>query len=381
MQRYDVIVAGLGGMGSAALYHLARRGLRVLGIEPNGIAHDRGSSHGVTRILRKAYFEHPDYVPLLHTAYRLWDELEREWGRRLLHRVGLLIGGPWEGAIVGGVLRSMRAHGLDIEELSPAEASQRFPAFHSRASDLCLWERDAGYLLVEECVRAHVELARRLGATVLTDDRVVEWSVDGTCILVRTANGQYGADRLVVCGGPWAAELLRDLGLPLAVRRKCAFWFACDDPRYSAQNGCPTFGFQTGDDFFYGFPSLDAAGVKSAEHSGGVDVPSVEQVDRQVHEAEERRVQEFLREYLPGVSDRVTRRSVCMYTMTPDQHFILDRHRDYPNVAYAAGFSGHGFKFAPMVGQVMADLATTGATAEPVQFLSAARLTATRPNA
>lgn len=374
MVRVSVIVLGLGGMGSAALYHLARRGHRVLGLEQFQVGHDRGSSHGDTRIIRRAYFEHPDYVPLVDRAFTHWFDLERHAGAMLFERTGLLLVGRADDPLLAGVTRAAEVHRFPLEHLSGDETRRRFTMFRPPSDAVGLFEPDAGFLRVERCVQSYTREAMRAGATVVPNTRVTDWSADVHGVRVHTAGETYEADRLVVCAGAWTSAILRDMGLPLSVRRKTVFWFAAEDDRYRLQRGCPVFAFQQNGAFFYGFPQLDDGGVKMAEHTGGTDHADADAVDRTVRPGEESRVADFAAEHLPGVARRVTRSTVCLYTMTPDEHFVVDTHPDTTRVCFAAGFSGHGFKFASVMGSVLADLAIEGATAEPVGFLRADRL-------
>lgn len=375
---FDSIVLGVGAMGSAALYHLARRGQRVLGLERFALGHDRGSSHGRTRVIRKAYFEHPDYVPLLHRAYELWDALAAESGQALFDRTGLLLAGPPGDAVLAGVRRTAAQHGLAIEELSAAERARRFPGLVCAPESEALFERDAGYLRVEACVRAHAALAERHGATLLTGAEVRAIHLDGAGVRVETAAGRFQAGSLVVSAGAYSGALLPELALPLVVRRKVQLWYDAA-PALHRDAGFPVFLVSDAalGGIFYGFPALDGAdgeGLKVAEHSGGEAVPDPLLVDRGLRADDEVRVRAFLQRHLPGVaSARARRHEVCLYTMTPDEHFVLDRHPRHPQLVYAAGFSGHGFKFAAVVGEALADLALRGQTALPIDFLQAQR--------
>jgi len=374
MPSYDAIVIGLGGMGSAAAYHLARRGLHVLGLDQFTPCHDRGSSHGETRIIRKAYFEHPDYVPLLIRAYALWDEIAEASERRLFERCGLLLAGPPDGAVIPGLYRAAAAHGLPLETLDAAERTRRFPMFNFPADRYaCVFEADAGYLHVETCQRAYQEAAERLGAHLRWQSRVLEWSADSAGARVKTDVGDFDAARLVVCGGAWSERLLQDLHLPLTVRRKVQFWFRTRDDRHEPAARSPVFGVETESGFFYGFPAISPGVIKVAHHTGGDAVADPRAVDRGVRPSDVEPVRGFLAEHLPGVSSEVARSSICLYTMTPDEHFILDVHPVHSTVAFAAGFSGHGFKFASLVGEVVADLAQAGRTNQPVGFLGLSR--------
>jgi sarcosine oxidase len=372
-QRWDCIVVGLGGMGSAACAALARRGLRVLGLEQFQAVHDRGSSHGETRIIRQCYFEHPDYVPLLLVAYRLWSELESSAARQLYFPVGLLISGRSEGEAVSGARRAAALHQLHLEDLTAAETERRYPVFRMPESHSAVFECDAGYLLVEECVRAQWGAARAAGADLRAGEPVEEWRPAGSQVIVRTARGEHIADRLVVTAGAWSGAMLRDLELPLTVSRKVAAWFPAPAIRTAPESGMPAFYFEQGDGAFYGFPCLDGRTIKVAEHTGVEPLPDPSSIERTVSGPELARVRRFLQEVLPEIGTTAARATVCLYTLSPDHHFIIDRHPEHGNIVFAAGFSGHGFKFCPVVGQALADLAIDGRTDLPIGFLGLQR--------
>ncbi len=390
---YDCIVLGVGGFGSGALYHLARRGIRVLGIERFGVAHDRGSSHGETRIIRKAYFEHSDYVPLLHRAFELWHELERETSRRLLHPVGLFIAGAPSCESVCGTILAAEKHQLPINRLSPVEARRQFPCFQFHDDFAVVFEPQAGYLEVENCVAAHIEAAVRHGAVLKTVETVRAWKSDGRQATVTTDKGEYTAASLVITAGPWASQVLNACARPgnshrkretatavgsprwndwLRVIRKPVFWFEADES-FDAARGIPTFFFETPLGQFYGFPRLDGRTVKVAEHTQGLCVADPLAVDRTQQPDDLVRLRPFLDEHIPGLAQTPDRFSVCLYTKSPDSHFCIDRHPEFDNVTIAAGFSGHGFKFTSVLGEALADLALDGTTNRPVGFLSVKR--------
>jgi len=374
MQSYDVIVVGTGGVGSAACYHLAKRGARVLGIDQFPSGHDRGSSHGETRVIRQAYFEHPDYVPLLLRAYELWRELEGEYGFDLLRQVGLLQVGPPDGMVVRGVLQAAALHGLKVDSLSADEVSRRFPGFRVPMGSVGVFEPAAGYLRVEKCVLSHLSAALHYGAELRTGIVVKSWQCEGSGVVVERDNGdRFYADKLVITAGPWAPQLLADLGVPLVVRRKHLYWFPTSEQSYHETSGCPTYLYEVPEGVFYGFPQVDELGVKVAEHSGGVVIDDPMNDPRLPDESDLARVEAFLSEYLPGVGRPCQRRGVCFYTMTPDEHFLIDRHPRHDRVFFTAGLSGHGFKFTSVLGEVMADLALTGETRLPVGFLGLGR--------
>ena len=387
---YDAIVLGAGGVGSAAMWQLARRGLRVLGIDRFAPPHDRGSTHGQTRIIRQAYFEHPDYVPLLLESYRLWEELEQQTGSTLKLETGLLEAGPADGVVVPGVLAAAAQHRLDVEQFTAEEVAARWPAFCLRGEPgaeeelIGVFERRAGLLYVEKCVEACLAEAKRHGTELLAGVEVLDWT-SGVDIVVRTTAGVFRAARLVVAAGAWSASLLGTLGVKLEVRRKSQLWFnAPGDCRATtagfarasspaAGDGLPCFLFELRHGVFYGLPAVDGRGLKAAEHSGGAVVTDPLVVDRTLQLVESERVDEFLHAHLPSVETPCRAHAVCLYTMSPDEHFIVDRHPADPRVVFAAGLSGHGFKFTPVLGQVLAELATEGITCQPTAFLSLGR--------
>jgi glycine/D-amino acid oxidase-like deaminating enzyme len=395
MQTYDVIVLGAGGVGSAALYELARRGVRAVGIDRFHPPHDRGSSHGQTRVIRQAYFEHPDYVPLLTESHRLWRELEAAAGRKLFHQVGLLEVGPADGVVVPGVLRAAAEHGLAVEPVSPREAERRWPGLRVPGDLVGVFEPSAGYLLVEDCVAANLAAAQAAGATLLADTVVDEWMADERGVRVRTSTGEIAAASLIIAAGSWAGSLLGDLPLKLNVRRKSLFWCATDSPRYDVAAGFPVYLFELpagprgavsprlpfsslGETrpragVFYGFPCIDGRSMKVAEHTGGAIVDDPATVNRAIDPDEQLRVKEFLAAHLPDVSPRVVDHAVCLYTMSSDEHFIVDCHPAHANVVFAAGLSGHGFKFTPVLGRALVDLALDGSTPLAIDFLSLRR--------
>jgi sarcosine oxidase len=377
MRCFDVIVAGAGGMGTAAAAHLARRGRSVLALDRFPPGHGRGSSHGQTRLIRLAYFEHPDYVPLLRRARELWRALEHETGTPLLTECGLLSSGPADGDVITGTMRSARDHGLAVERMPAHEAMARWPAFRIPVGWESVFEREAGHLAVEACVRAHAEVAARHGVVIEADHDIRGWRVEGGAVIVETSRESISAGRLVLCPGPWAADLVRLPAIPFTVLRKSLFWYRSTAGLSPADaTSLPAFAFDTPRGFFYGFPALDARGLKLAEHTGGRVVTDPLHVDRAIDAAEQATIEGWLTDHLPGVGHARTAHEVCLYTMSPDHNFVVGLHPEHPQVAVAAGFSGHGFKFASVIGEVLADLALTGTTPQPVGFLSPQRFPA-----
>ncbi len=376
----DVIVLGTGGMGSAACAHLAARGVTVIGLDRFPVSHDRGSSHGQTRLIRQAYFEHPDYVPLLLEAYRLWRGLEEATGTRLLFQSGLLLAGLETGEAVAGALHAAAIHRLPIERLAASEAKRRWPAFALDDDWVAVWEPAAGYLLVEECVRAHAEVATRHGARFEEGVAIHGWHAGARGVTVDTDHGTFHADRLVIAPGAWAADLLEIPSVTLEVLKKTLCWYRPPAEHRAAFAagpepgiGLPCFAFDTPAGFYYGFPALDDLGVKIAEHTGGTPVADPLALDRSLDRDEAARVAAVARTRLPALGDDLVHHAACLYTMTPDAHFLIGLHPEQSRVAIAAGFSGHGFKFASVVGSILADLALDGSTSQPIGFLAPSR--------
>jgi len=367
-KHYDCIVVGTGGVGSAALYYLAQRRVHVLGLDRFPPGHDRGSSHGDTRVIRMAYFEHPNYVPLLRRAYELWNQLSSTCRQQLYHQVGLLEVGDPKGEVVPGVLRSAQEHSLEIETFTPSEVAHHFPGFTMPESMTAVFERHAGYLTVEACVLAYISEAQKLGAELSSDETVVSWQASGDGVTVTTKQSTYEAARLIITPGAWASDLLGDVGMQFTVRRKSLFWYE-SLPVYQAAQGCPVFLYETPAGIFYGYPQIDTWGLKVAEHTGGQAVSDPLTVDRNINDQDREAVEAFLIHHLPGVSPTLRKHVVCLYTMSPDSHFVVDRHPLSPQVAFVAGLSGHGFKFASVLGEILADLTLDGRTSLPIGFL------------
>jgi sarcosine oxidase len=369
---YDVIVVGLGGMGAASADALAGRGLRVLALDQFGLGHTRGASHGRTRIVRMAYFESPDYIPLLRRAYALWDTFPADCR---LRRVGLLTLGPEDSAVVAGATRSAAAWQLPIELLTRSEVTSRFPQFAPGSADVGVLETDAGFVRPEETVAFLSRRARARGAD-LVSERVTGWEVAGEGVRVWTASGVWTAGRLVLAAGAWTPSLAASL--PVRVERRVQHFFAPADASAYGPDVMPTFIWDVAPgDAIYGFPTDGPDGVKVGfHHRGRVVDPDQEQPPAAAQEVGE--MQSVIAHRLPGVAGRWLRSVPCLYDLTPDHNFLLGFAPGLePRVVVAAGFSGHGFKFVPVVGEVVADLVTTGGTPFDLGFLSPSRFAAT----
>jgi sarcosine oxidase len=378
---YDVIVAGLGGMGSSAAYHLAGRGKRVLGLERYSPTHDRGSSHGQSRIIRLAYSEDPAYVPLVIRAYELWERLERETGENLMKITGGLMIGPPGTKFFEGSKESAEKYDLPYEVLDAAELKKRYPVFEPTPDTVALFEEKAGFLRPEASVKAHLERAASLGADLRFGEEILSWQPTRSGVRVETTSVTYEAERLVVSAGAWAPKLLADLGLPLEVTRQLLFWF---DPKGGIEpflpDRFPIFIWEPEDgNSFYAIPAHDGptGGVKVAFFRADGKPADPETIDREVHDVEVEFIRGYIARYIPDLDGRFLYAKTCMYTNTPDEHFVISTHPDYHQVAIAAGFSGHGYKFCSVVGEILADLATEGEATHPISLFSPARLVGT----
>jgi sarcosine oxidase len=365
---YDVIVLGIGGMGSATLYHLARRGLRVLGLERFDLVHEYGSSHGLTRIIRLAYWEHPTYVALLRRAYELWRELEQGAGERLLHITGSVDAGPAGGPIFQGALRSSELHGLAHEVMDGRELSRRCPGYRLPPETQCLLQPEGGFLLPERCNVAHAALARSQGAELHCREPVLDWGAGGGRVWVRTPGGRHEAGRLVVCAGAWASRLLPGLDGLAVPERQVLAWLQPGRPELFQPAVFPVFNLEVEEGHYYGFPSFLLPGFKFGRYHHRREVVDPDAWRREPEPEDEELLRSFARRYFPDGAGPTVMLKACLFTNTPDHHFILDRHPEYPEVAIAAGFSGHGYKFCSVIGEIMADLAQNGHTRHDIEF-------------
>jgi sarcosine oxidase len=376
MPAYDAIVLGLGGMGSATLFHLARRGLRVLGLERFDLVHEHGSSHGLTRIIRLAYWEHPTYVSLLRRAYQLWRELEELSGERLLHITGSVDAGPAGGSVFEGALKSSELHGLPHEVMDGAELHRRFPGYRLPREMRCLYQPDGGFLLPERCNVAHAALAHTHGAEVHCREPVLQWGATGGRVWVRTTRGRYEAGRLVVCAGPWAARLIPELDGLAVPERQVLAWLQPARPEYFQPDAFPVFNLEAEEGRYYGFPSFMVPGFKFGKYHHRGEVVDPDGARLEPEPEDEDLLRAFARRYFPDGAGPALMLKACLFTNSPDRHFILDRHPDHPEVAIAAGFSGHGYKFCSVIGEIMADLARDGRTRHDIEFFRLGRFAA-----
>ncbi len=375
---YDAIVIGLGAHGSATALALARRGLRVLGIEAGKRGHELGSSGGHSRLIRRAYFEDPGYLPLLSAAWSAWESLAAATGEQFIDVTGGLYAGPGDSDVFRGSVASARAQGLAHEVLDAAEIRRRWPVFTVSDEVGGLYDPGAGMIRPDRAIEAQLRLAEEAGAELRFSERAIDWrpgpgGVAGG-IEVDVDTGIVRADHLVIAAGAWTGRFVQDLVLPLEVERLPVLWFEPTiDPTELRSGRLPVWLIDTPDDgTFYGFPYDREVGLKVSRHHSG-EPCDPDSVDRSIRPADVERVRAFSRRNMPAADGPLRTSTVCLYTNTPDFHFVIDVHPTIPGVAFASACSGHGFKFAPVVGEILADLALTGSTAHPIDQFRASR--------
>jgi sarcosine oxidase len=371
---YDAIVIGVGGMGSAAVFHLAAAGAKVLGLEQFTIPHVYGSSHGSTRIIRLAYSEGDEYVPLLRSAYQYWEELEQISGKRLLFKTGGLDIGPPDSWTIQGSRQSCLTHAIPFEELAGAEVNRRFPGYRLPASLGAIFQRDGGYLLSELAVKTYAEAARAQGAEIHEQEKVLRWESDGRGVKVETDAGEYRAMRLVLTAGPWTGLVgakLRPLCQP---ERQVLLWTEPLEPNLYERSAFPVFNMESPEGRYYGFPNHEGEGFKIGRYhhlEQRVDDPA--DIDRVCGPGDEAVLRLGIENYFPAANGATRKMTTCIFTNSPDEDFFLDRYPGEEQVFVAAGFSGHGFKFCSVVGRIMADFCLERAPAWDLTRFSVSR--------
>jgi monomeric sarcosine oxidase len=371
--KFDVAIVGTGTMGSAAAFFLTQAGFRVVAFEQFGIAHEMGSHSGSTRIIRHAYHESPDYVPLVLRSDQLWQELEAQTGSRLLVRTGGVDLGPREGLVVENALNACRIHSLPNEYLNSEQVMERWKQFKIPEDWHGCFDPNMGFLLVDDCIRAYAGVARAAGAELHIEEPVLHFADRGETIKVTTSRAEYDTAKLIVCAGAWSSRILAELRLPLTVKRKTLAWLEVDQPNDFEPGKFPIFLAETPAGLLYGFPIFGKRGLKIANHHGSGPPDDPDLVNREFSPDDADDAREFALRYLNGVSSKVLEGKICLYTLTPDEHFIIDLHPENKNIAIAAGFSGHGFKFAPAVGEALSQLIAKQSTSHSIEKFSLSR--------
>ena len=373
--RYDTIVVGVGGMGSATTYYLARRGKRVLGLERFGIPHSMGSSHGHTRIIRVAYYEHPSYVNLLRRAYELWRGIQQSAGERLLHTTGSIDAGPEDSWVFKGSWESCRLHDLPHEVLTGSELQRRYPGYHLPKDHLALVQPDGGFLTPENCIISYVRGAQAHGAEIHGREQVLDWEPLEGGVRVHTNRGVYEADKLVITAGAWDGELVDVLDGLAVPERQVLAWLQPTNPERFQPENFPVFNLLVDEGRFYGFPVHGVPGFKFGKYHHLQEDVDPDAMDRESHDYDEQLLRDFAERYFPEGCGPTMDLQTCMFTNTPDNHFIIDVHPEYEQVSFASPCSGHGYKFASVIGEIMADLADTGMTRHDISLFRLDRLT------
>jgi sarcosine oxidase len=362
-------------MGSAACFHLAKRGLRTLGLERFDIPHSMGSSHGVTRIIRLAYYEHPSYVPLLLRAFELWDELAEESGRHLLEVTGTIDASAPDEAVFTGSLASCQQFDLPHEVLTSAELTARYPGYRLPPQHLALFQPRGGYLLPEQCISAHVNGALAAGADIRARERVLEWEPLAGGVRVTTDRGVYEAERLVLAAGAWMGSLVPALAGLAEPERQVLAWFAPLQPALFTPSRFPVFNLSVPEGRYYGFPVQDVPGFKIGLYHHLEERIDPDCLAREAGIADEAPLREATARYFPAANGPTMALRTCIFTNTPDEHFIIDTLPGYPQVVVASPCSGHGFKFASVIGEILADLVERGDTGHDISLLRLQRFT------
>lgn len=361
-RHFDVIVLGVGGMGSSTLYHLARRRKRVLGIERYDIPHAMGSSHGETRIIRLAYYEDPSYVQLMHRSYELWRSIQSRAGERLLHQTGSIDAGPTESWVFKGSLQSCLEHDLPHQVLTSPELTKRFPGYRLPRETMSVYQPEGGFLLPERCIVSYVQAAQAEGAVVHGREQVLEWQPTRDGVRVITDKDTYTAERLVITAGAWNRKLLPFLDRLAVPERQVLAWLQPRMPELFRPDRFPVFNLLVDEGRFYGFPVFGVPGFKFGKYHHFQEFGDPEELEHEPQREDEILLGEFAARHFPDGFGPTMALKTCYFTNTPDNHFLIDLHPQYPQVSFASPCSGHGYKFASVIGEVMADLAEREST-------------------
>jgi len=370
-KTYDILVLGLGGMGSAIAYELAKRGVSVCGVEQYSARHNKGGTHGESRIIRKAYPEKPDYVPLLNRSYELWDELEQHWPEELRNECGFLVAAPGDSPYLQDLDNAYQQHPTQHEQWNASEVRQHFPQFSLPESYRAYFDPFGGFLHVGRCLMAHQKLAERHGADLSFDEAVQSWESSENGITLKTNKQIVQAKKLIIASGAWMKPELAKYDIQLKIWRRVIFWYG--EQLQFAPERFPSFVIEHQSTGFYGLPAVSDKGVKIGEHNIPFEIEKPEDADQPLTDHEEEVINRCVADIFPMLGSRHQFVKTCLYAVTPDHHFILDQHPEHENVLLAGGFSGHGYKFATVVGEVMTDLALEGKSNLPIDFLSLGR--------
>lgn len=374
MSRFDVIVIGVGAMGSATVYHLARRGRKVLGLEHFNIPHEMGSSHGITRVIRLAYYEHPSYLPLLVRAYELWRELEKQAGEQLLFITGSIDASRETEPVFVGSRTCCEQYKLPHEVLTGKQLNQRFPGYRLPDDIRAVLQPEGGYVTPERCIVSHVAQAQAHGAEVHARENVLDWEPTANGVRVRTERAVYEADKLVISAGAWVGKLVPRLAKIAVPERQVLGWFQPKKPELYSRDRFPVFNIMTDEGRYYGLPIHGIPGFKIGRYHHLEEESDADHVDRECYARDEQVLRSYTEKYFPEAAGPTMTLKACIFTNTPDEHFILDVHPEHPQVCIASPCSGHGFKFSSVIGEIMADLAEKGTTRHDISMHRLQRL-------
>jgi sarcosine oxidase len=370
VKHFDSIVVGVGGMGSSAVYNLAKRGQKVLGIEKFDVPHSEGSSHGVNRIIRLAYYEDSSYVPLLRRAYEMWSEIETIAKEQLLYKTGSIDTAPSGHELFEGSLQSCLEHDIPHEILNYRQINERFPGYEMPPGHMGLYQQDGGFVLSERAIVAYVNAAVTEGATIQARETVLKWEPEADGVRVFTDRSEYTADRLVITAGAWTAGMLPSLEELAIPERQVLAWLQPEEPSLFTPEVFPVFSAFFEEGRYYGFPVFGIPGFKIGRYHHLEEVADPDNVERNVTQEDEDVLRAASARYFPKANGTIMTLKTCLFTNTPDEHFIIDTVPGYPQVAVAAGFSGHGFKFASVVGEILGDLSINGKTRHNIELLN-----------
>jgi len=369
-EDFDVVVMGLGIMGISALYHLSKKKIKVCGIEQYAPGHSKGSSHGETRIIRKAVFEGVDYYPIINRSYEIWKILEKETKKELLSKCGTLIIGDKNSSIIRGTKDVYNKYGLKYNLLNQKKLGNKFSMFSLKNKQVSIFDPEGGFLHAEKCIKAFQDQALKNGVKIFENEKIISWEGSDSEIIVKTDKREFKTKKLIITVGPWAKSEMESLGVKLKIIRKILFWYNIQKPNNYIEGKFPVFLYEEGKNDVYGFPIINKQSMKIAQHFGGHEIDSADEVNRSLSERDEQNLKEIINELIPELKLSISNHSVCMYSMTEDENGIIDRHPKNKNVIIGTGFSGHGFKFSAAFGEILMNLALNKKVPFNIDFLS-----------
>lgn len=373
---FDVAVIGAGTMGMAAGAFLAQKKVETVLIDAFDPPHNHGSHHGDTRMIRHAYGEGRHYVTLVKRAQQLWEELEEQTSYRIFKKTGVIGLGSKDSSFLKETIAAARKYELPLEVLNSDEVNENWPGFSVPEHFIGCYEAESGFIYSENAIRAYKEMALKNGAELVTNTPVQHIEIDDKIgVKIITENKVFRAKKVIITVGAWASKLLPDLKLPIQPTRKAFGWFGAPGNLYD-QSSFPSFYIEDQDDMCYGFPSIDGAGLKIGRSDGGQKIdPNQHTQNFGQYDSDEGELRSFLASYMPEANGTLIQGKTCLYTLSTDNDFIIDHHPENDRLIFACGFSGHGFKFASVMGEVLTQLATEGRSKYDISPFSLKRFT------